>query len=54
MWNSEYYWVIWLLFISIQIVLPLLILCCWLVFKFPSSVFSRQDSPVNAELLSVS
>ena len=49
MWNNEYYWFICLFPLAFQIVLPLLILCCWSVAKLPSLIFSNDESTIKAE-----
>ena len=39
MWNNEYLLFIWLFPLAFEIVLPLIILCSWSLYKLPNLIF---------------
>ncbi len=40
----------WILPVSIQIILPLIILCCWMLIKIPYELFRSEYSPTREKI----
>ena len=49
MWNNNYFLFIRLFPLAFQIVLPLMILCCWAVVKVPHLLFGKTGPPIKID-----